>query len=68
MHLEWAGGTSSLVADADGYLMRLHGYCDFALDHARRHARANLAPETREEAGSLLIGGFLAAVLSLVGR
>jgi hypothetical protein len=67
-HLGLPGASYSLTAGPAGYLLRVHGLCEFAVDHARRHARVHLASDVEEELASLFAGGFLAAMLSLGGH
>ncbi|MGA2470746.1 MAG: hypothetical protein ABSG64_08665 [Solirubrobacteraceae bacterium] len=66
--LDLPEGSSSLTADADGYVWRVADICDFVVDRARRDACIHLAPGVDEELASLLAGSFLAKMLALAGR
>jgi hypothetical protein len=66
--IEVPAGGSSLTGGRGGYLWRVDGLCDFALDQTRRTARVHMAPEAAQEFVSLLLPSFLADLLALDGR
>ena len=66
-HVDLPNGGSSLTRGTGGYVWRVDGVCDFALDRTLRAAHVHMAPHTEDEFGSLLLGSFLADVLTLNG-
>ncbi|MGD0196625.1 MAG: hypothetical protein ABSC56_01780 [Solirubrobacteraceae bacterium] len=62
------GAGSSLTRDADGYVWRAYGVCEFVTDPARRRVRLHLAPGVDEELASMLAVTFLSRMLVLDGH
>jgi hypothetical protein len=60
-------GSSWLTRNADGYVWRVHGACEFVTDPTRTHVQVHLAPDADEEIASLLAVTFLARMLVLDG-
>ena len=68
--VSFGGGRGvALARDAEGYLLRLYGTCDFRIDGARRTIEARPAPELDPlMLAPLIEGAVLACVLALEGE
>lgn len=67
-HLDLPVGSSSLVSRRGGYLLRIHGLCEFEIDLGVRTIVAHLALSAEEELLAVLLGGALSTALTLAGR